>query len=395
MHLHQTNVSGFFSDDHFSSLPFHPQRDCRANIVAAPSLRNQMTDLDTALEFMDSKALIGFQMDASHLHHVMQILIRNQQQQQQAVQGFSRRMQAIEGAVQDCVSRVSSVSAALAHLDEIAHLRSQVAEVATVVDSVNRQVVPELRRQIDETRRTGAVFERNIQLVSQALQGVQQDQAATKQQVDDTNRDIVALGRQTQSQLQALHDDHIEKDRDRVLLHQRSQETLRELQQRSERIEKDFGARFRDALEELNNRTNENFRQVEVSARSVDSELQKIRTDIGNIRAEFNAMDTNVRSRFGKVTEDVDAKFDLVLSLLQNVEKNSSVLEDALATAGRALAARREMQAFAPASGLAGGAPQQTTTTTSLRGNIITSDVRRNFSNELSGARGASAASNW
>ena len=101
-------------------------------------------------------------------------------------------------------------------------------------------------------------------------------------------------------------------------------------------------------------------------------------------------MDTTTRNRFGKVTEDVDAKFDMVLSLLQNVEKNSSVLEDALATAGRALATRREMQA---AGGYGGGVPSQTTTTTSLRGNVITSDVRRNFTGELSGARGPSTGS--
>jgi chromosome segregation ATPase len=312
---------------------------------------------------------------------------------------LSRRLQAVESAVQDCLNRVASVTTVLQHLDEIQPLRNQVAECAAAIDSVTRQSVPELRRQIDETRRSSAVFDKNIQLVSQALQGLQQDQAGFKQGVDDLSRDLAALGRQTQVQLQAIHDDHVEKDRDRVVLHQRSQETLRELQLRSERIEKDFGGRFRDALEELNTRTNENFRQVEVSARSVDAELQKIRTDIGNIRAEFNSMDNNVRNRFGKVTEDVDAKFEMVLSLLNNVEKNSSVLEDALASAGRALATRREMQsAFGPGGGVLGSGgqqPLQTTTTTSLRGNVLTSDVRRNFTGELSGNRGPSTGSAW
>lgn len=346
---------------------------------------------DDLVDFLESKSLIGFQLDASHLHNVLHGILRNQQSASQAQVAVARRLQAVEAAIQEVADRQSLLESQVAKVggngDEVRSLRSHLQDVSTVVENLSRQAVPEIRRSCDELRRAVAPLERNVQQLSVALPQFETANQQVMQHVDDISKEIALAQRQLAQQ--AASQQQVIEDRDRETI--RISEVVRDLQVRAERVERGGGvnSQWRDAFEELNGRTNENFRQIEVSAKAVDAELHRIRTDLANVRTELNQMDNNSRQKMVKITDDMDNKFDMVLNLLQSYEKNSSELEEHLAAAGRALANSRAQQQLQ--QGIGSGYPRATTTTTTsaLRGNTLVSDVRRNIGGDLSDPRSA------
>jgi len=337
------------------------------------------------LDLLESKPLITFQMEAMHLHNILQFLARNQRQQDQVIAGNNRRLQVIEATLQEVLGRVKQFETLVRDPDELPALRQHLGDVTTAVDGLQRQLIPDLRRQMEDQRRVTQGLDRNVQGLTQVIGPMQQE---LQKAMEDLSRDVSQTHRHMQNQVQQLAVAHDEHERDRSLNAQRVVDQHRELVARTERLEREGVASRLKELDELNARTNENFRQVEITARQVDVELQKLRADVGNVRAELNTLDNTTRNRLAKISEDLDGKFEMLLGVLQNYEKNSSALEETLTQAGRALAERRA--GFASVPHHFNPTPVQTTTTTTIRGGQVSHDVRRNFTPELSGARGSS-----
>lgn len=336
--------------------------------------------MDDIAQFIDSRPLVG--IDHNHLNSILHAIVRNQQQLHQANQQLQWRLQQVDQTLQDVVDQQRGVEQAVQQLaandDEARNLRANVKDLSTVVDSLARQAVPELRRGMDEMRRNA------LPPLERALQTVQQNVAQIAQAQEERGRDADHGLRQMQGQVAALQSALDEQDRDRAADLNRVADAVRDLQGRLERQERSAGGpgsqQWREAIEELTNHANNNFHQVELSAKAVDAELNRIRTDLANCRTDLNTLDNNTRQKFSKVTDDMDSKFEMILGLLQNYERSSSELEEHLAAAGRALASSK---AGGPSS-----MGRTTTTTTALRpGGNLMSDVR---SEPMSGRRGVS-----
>ena len=336
---------------------------------------------DDLQPFLDSRHLIGFQLDASHLHEVLHSMARQQQVLTQNVQGLSKRLQAIEDASQQLADRQSALDNAIGRVvgssDDIRQLQRQVQDLSGVVDTIARQAIPELRRYADETRRLQTQLDRSVQQLNQVVTPLEQQFDRVQQSMEGMSSDWQAQHRQMSTQIAQVFQLHDDRGKDLESEFQRVSGNLRDIIVRLERVEKEYGgasrgsgAALREALEELNMRCNENFRQIEISAKAVDAELGRVRSDIANCRAELNAVDNNTRHKFAKITEDMDGKFELVISALQGMERNSSELEQHLAAAGKVLASRQTVPHASPSL------PRTTTTTTSLRGGTLFGDVR-------------------
>lgn len=311
-------------------------------------------------QFLDSRSLLGFQLDASHLHDVLQTIVRNQNQHQQRV---GRRLGAIEAAVQDLDRRVGTVEQNAFLGGEGDSLKQQLTTIRQVVDEMHHRVVPELRHAIaDNTNKCGGV-ERGLQeLGDRRVRPLEQAQSVVDRGLADCGGRVAKLERDAGKNDRAVGEmsnripalEH-ELARARDGIDGLSRDLDREAHARKEAIENVLGTAgtaggWREALEEMNDRVNDNFHAVEQASRAVDVELTKLRTDVANLRVELNTLDNNTRFKIGKVSDDVDEKFRMLLDTLRAFESNSAQMEETLAAAGRALAHQRHRAATAAGS---------------------------------------------
>jgi predicted nucleic acid-binding Zn-ribbon protein len=350
---------------------------------------------DDILEYLESKPLVGFQMDATHLHNVLQSIVRSQQQSAQTQVAVSRRLQGLESAVQDINDRVGQLESAISRVgggEEVRSLKVHLQDLSAVVDNISRQALPEVRRACDDIRRSLNPIERNVQQLHQAIGPLEASQETLRQYVEDIAKDSQNTARQLASQVSQVQLQSDEVDRERQVELNRVGELIREVQARTDRIERGGGAggaQLRELYDELNIRSNDNFRAVEISAKAVDTELNRMRSDLANVRTELNTLDNNTRQKVARVTDDMDTKFNMLLESLHQFERNSTELEDHLAAAGRVLASSRQ------AGHTAGPRSTTTVSSSSARGHTISSEVRRNVAGDLSDPRRGGSQQGW
>lgn len=345
-------------------------------------------DLERHLE---SRSLLGYQIDASHLNDVLLAIIR---QLQHSGASSNRRFAQLENAVGDLDRRVGRIEQAFGDVSdasEVRNVREDLRNVMRAVDEIQRQHIPSLQRVADENRHRGLGNEKAISGLNQLVSPLSTQQAQLAQAID-------GLGRQLQ-QLDSREQAERARDRD---VADKLGGAVADVGARHARVERDVGAlqrdlemlsrqqpdgRWREALEDINTRMNENFRLVEQGANAVDVELGKLRTDLSNLRAEVNTLDNNTRNKIGRVTDDVDEKFKMLLDTLRAFETNSTAMEEAIASAGKALATNRQNRLSAmshlgsnssygspSASGFPPSSRGQTATDTSLRGGFLSTD---------------------
>ncbi|CUF75244.1 Hypothetical protein, putative [Bodo saltans] len=172
---------------------------------------------DDILEYLESKPLVGFQMDATHLHNVLQSIVRSQQQTAQNQTVISRRLQGLEGAVQDINDRIAQMETVVSRVgggDEVRSLKAHVQDLSAVVDNLSRQALPEVRRACDDIRRSINPLERNVQQLHQALGPLETSQETLRQYVDDIAKDSQNTVRLLSSQVAQVQQQTDEIDRE-------------------------------------------------------------------------------------------------------------------------------------------------------------------------------------
>jgi chromosome segregation ATPase len=342
-------------------------------------------------EYLKSTPLLSYQLDVTHLHNVLQGIIAGQQQQQQQQQLIARKVNALESAVANIDTRLQNVESAIGGFggaDELRALRQHLIDVARAVDTLNESVIPNIQRQQEETSRFFSSNNNQLQQMINIVPALERAAGELRRDLDLNQRNISQIvehvtALEAQAQTERAEADN--RERSRGITIQQNNDVVRELAARLERTEREIASRLNPAamaLEDLARRTHENFREVENSAKAVDVELAKLHSDLANLRAELNSVDNDGRHRLGKVTEDVDSKFNVVLNLMQNFERNNQIMEQHITAAGQVLATRDPRQSRSGSLAM-DSRPVPTPTTGGGYPSYATTNVRRNFSTEL------------
>ena len=342
-----------------------------------------MASDDIQTNFLESKPLMGYEINTTHLTNVLQTILRNQQQFQAQMGAVSRRMGTVEQLSSDFDRRLQLIEQQLFGGEDSRQLKVTVNELSTTVASLIRRTIPELRRDSEDLKRFATTADRDILALTSAIRPVEVQVKTLEQSCALSLKDHEQHLNELRRQLQVAQQQQDARDRSAA-------EVLRDVQGKTDRLEREVGGRWRESLEELNERMNENFRLIEEGARAVDVELAKLaalRTDVSNLRTELNTVDNQARYKVSKVAEDVDAKFKELLEFLQSVERNSTMFEEHLAAAGRALVNTRYQPTVTashsnlstPGSLFQPTARETTTTSTALRGGRLFSNVRQNL----------------
>jgi uncharacterized phage infection (PIP) family protein YhgE len=286
--------------------------------------------------FLNSRNLVGFQLDGTHLHAVLQRIIHEQRTQAQEFHALARRVDGIDGALaelQDFARRTSSVFDSLGSADEIRSLGQHMRQIETRIESV---LVPELR----DVRRAAESADRRAQQAAQVSEQLGSTVAQVHEGLQGVQVDVNALSENQRSFAGELREASTrvnEVQQTRSLERQRGEDAVREALARLERMEREALPKVYADMEDLNRRSDENFRSVEVAVRQFEDDHRRAKADIGNLRAELNALDNDASHRINKMKEDADGKFAMLLQLMQSFEKNSILFEQHMAEAGRAL----------------------------------------------------------
>lgn len=296
--------------------------------------------MDDALDFLQSRPLIGFQMDGSHLNTVLQNIIRQQQQLVQGQRQVMQRVDELEENVSDLRSRHQEVERVLEQVSGAVDpsfyndVRVRLQDLEGAMDHVVRDV--------DEARKTASAAGQDADQAGRLADQANRGLVPLQESVQSVAQDVEGLARQSAQERRdigrALDDlTNARNEQDRHFA-----DALRSLQQRADQLARESGVeRLRQMLEELSDRTDENFRNVEESARAVDAELNRQGGELGNILNELGAADERQRSRFTAFATDMDDKYQALLNAFREYERSATELEEHVAMAGQALARRR------------------------------------------------------
>ncbi|KAH9589132.1 hypothetical protein LSM04_002674 [Trypanosoma melophagium] len=255
------------------------------------------------IDFLESRPLVGFQMDGSHLYSVLRKIIQELQQQAQNQDQLHQRLAGVEDDLRDVGARQKSLERALANMDPEALRRVQ-------------QQVDDLDRALDH--------------VGRGVQDLGRELGALQQQQDQMQGDVEGLANDVGRKQKEL-------ERDQAQLADQTRELMRDLDQN------DGGKwkKLRDMLDDLSERTDKNFRSVEESARAVDAELAQHRSDIDAVQGDVVSLDDRMRQGLSGIAKDVDTKCQMILDMLRDHEKSSMEIEEHMAAAGEALVRRQ------------------------------------------------------
>ena len=290
-------------------------------------------------EYLSSRSLIAFQIDVTHLHNVLHGIVTATSQLQQQMAQLTKQQATADGRITAALAKIDHLEEVISGLggaDQVQQLHNNVVEIAHAIERVNVQI-PELAQRVEEVQ-TGAA--RDLNAFSSGFKTVDKSIFELQQGLEKQQKNAQVVYESQQAIVQQLQTDRLEADkREKAKAQQLRQleDMSRELAVRSELLEKDLTARVTASLEEMNGRTNENFRKVEASAKAVDSVLGRVEAEVTNLRAELNTLDNDSKHYRGKIKEDIDAKFDMVLQLLQRFERDHNFLEQHISEAGRAL----------------------------------------------------------
>ncbi|EAN84464.1 hypothetical protein C3747_18g343 [Trypanosoma cruzi] len=291
--------------------------------------------MEDGIEFLESLPLMGFQMDGSHLHNVLKRVIQEQQKQAQFQRQMSLRLSDMEDDLRSMNTRQKELEKALGNFgpDALRKMRQQIEYLDEGLESVARDV-KEARQLADEAARVVEDASREIQSVGRGLGTVQDRQDRLQQELDDTAGEIEKQNRQLGEAMRTVEREQAEQI-------QQVQNLFRDFEHKNGpgNLEK-----VREMLEELSERTDKNFRSVEESARAVDAELNRHRSDLNGLQANIGSLDEKVRQYLSNIARDVDAKCQMILSTLREHERSSLEIEEHMVAAGQALARKKGLK---------------------------------------------------
>eukprot|EP00796_Vickermania_ingenoplastis_P004075 gene4075-2924_t len=273
--------------------------------------------MEDALEFMQSRPLIGFQMDGSHLSNVLQTMIRQQHQILQVQRQSSERFVQLEediSEIRDHQQELERLVADMGGADSGIIARVKDIEVA----------MSKTHREIEETRRLATAAADDADAAGRLADQANRQLAPVHESFRKLGQEVDYSNKQMTQDLQEITRALNELGKTRMEDEKRLNDALREVHQRAEKLARENGVdQVRRMVEELSDRTDENFKSVEESARAVDEELTRQNQLLQTLSAE------------------TDEKHQLLIDALREYERSSNELEEHLVMAGQALARRQ------------------------------------------------------
>ncbi|RNF06814.1 hypothetical protein TraAM80_03647 [Trypanosoma rangeli] len=291
--------------------------------------------MDDAIELLESRPLVGFQMDGSHLHSILKKVIQEQQQQAQFQRQMGLRLSDLEEELRSMNMRQKELEKALgsANPDTLRKMRQELEYLDEGLGN--------LARDVKETRSLGEKATRAAEDAGRGVQSMGRELGAMRGRQDQFQQNLDELAQENRQLGDAVN--AVERE-----LSQQAQNLIHDLEQINSR---ENVQKLRDMLDELCERTDKNFRSVEESARAVDAELIRHRSDINGLQADVGSLDDQVRQHFSNITKDVDARCQMILDTLREQERSSLEIEEHMVAAGQALARRKALKESHSASG--------------------------------------------
>lgn len=304
--------------------------------------------MSDAQEFLASRPILAYQLDATHLQSVLNHLCKTTDHLTADARQHRERDGALERALQDLGDRIARIETALLHLggpEELRVLKAQVGEVSRVVDGLTAQVLPEMQRKLNEAQ--GAVD----RAVKNAVEPVERRANEVLQQARMEMEQAVGEQRALSLQLKQDRDRQEQVFRERGLgASKQLEDAVANLDRRVDHVERNMVAPMRDVLTELQSACNDNFTQLGNVNVQFENEIKRLRGEVANLRSDVNQLDNSVASSISKIKEDIDTKFELLRQAMSSFERNNQLFEQAIAEAGARMSAAR---ANATAAGLA------------------------------------------
>ncbi|KEG06021.1 hypothetical protein DQ04_16471010 [Trypanosoma grayi] len=291
--------------------------------------------MEDAMDFMESRPLVGFQMDGSHLHDVLQNIIEEQQQQSKYQQLNAQRLTDIEDELHKIGARQKEFERALGNIgpDTLRKMRQKLDDVTEGLDNLVLDV-KNTRQLGEEAAHVADDANSGVQNMRRELAPLRERQDQLQQEIDDVIAESAEQNRHLGDALKEIEHDHMQQTG-------HMQELIRELQNREGREE---WKKLHGLIDELGERTDKNFRSVEDSARAVDAELARHRSELDCLQGDMGALDAKTRKGMASIAKDLDAKCEMILDMLRDHRRSSKEIEDHMVAAGQALAQWEEKQ---------------------------------------------------
>ena len=330
-------------------------------------------------ELLHSRPILAYQLDATHLQNVLIRLSKGQDELAANALAERERARAVERAVQDLNDRLTRVEGALHSLgnaDEVRLLKDQLVDVCSVVDRISQRDLPDMQRRVGDA--AAAVDRAARQAVHEAMQPLEQRAnavlAEAKHEMGVAAQEQRSVAAQLQRELRKAAD---EAGASRGIAQQREViEALREINTRVDHVERNVANPLRDALAEMQDNANINFKQIEMTTKLFDNEIAKLKAEMANLRGDLNMFENGVTNNVAKIREDLDTKFQMLIQMMQSFERNNQLFEQAVSEAGAKLGAARQqavaasMSQFRSAGPVPVGAAAQATPLSSVRGSM-------------------------
>lgn len=294
--------------------------------------------MEDAIDFIQSRPLIGYQMDGSHLNNVLVSLARQQQQLMETQNRLNDRLVGIVDDVREIrehQKQLESVIGELGGPEQLHHVRSRIADVERAVDG--------LARDVQDAKGVANGAGRDADQAGRLADDAHRVALNVRDAVNTLGGDMDKVAHQLEAHRKSISKALGDLDKDRHDLEHQMQEAMRELLQRAERMERESGVeRLRQMLDELSDRTDENFRSVEESARAVDAELSRQGANQAALRTEISALDERARTALAALSSDIDNKHHMLLDAFRQYEAGWTDLEEHMVRAGQMLASRKQ-----------------------------------------------------
>lgn len=294
--------------------------------------------MDDAVEFIQSRPLIGYQMDGSHLNNVLVSLARQQQQLMDAQSQVNDRLGDLAEDVREIrehQKQLESVIGELGGPEQLHNVRSRISDVERALDGAARE--------LQDVKSTANTAGQDADQAGRLADEANRAAATLREAINKLGGDVEGVARQVELDRKSISKALGDLDKDRNELEQQMRDALRDVQQRAERIERESGVeRLRHLLEKLSDRTDENFRSVEESARAVDAELSRQNANHTTLRSEVVALDERARAALAALSSDTDSKYHMLLDAFRQYEAGWSDLEEHMVRAGQLLANRKQ-----------------------------------------------------
>lgn len=276
--------------------------------------------MEDSLKFMKSRPLIGFQMDGSHLSSVLESILRQQQHIIQGQRQTSERLQTMEEDIREVREHQQALEKIVEEMGGAdAGIVSRVKEVETVLTRVHRD--------IEETRRASSAATEKADGAGRLAEQANRQLLPFQDSIRKIGQEVDFSSKQTAEDLQDITRALNDLGKTRIEDEKRLNEALREVHQRAERLARENGVDdVRRMVEELSERTDDNFKSVEESSKAVDEELARQQHLIQTLSTE------------------TDEKHQLIIDALREYERSSNELEEHLVLAGQTLSRRQAIK---------------------------------------------------